>query len=267
MKLKKRRHFNNARGGRMTVGSVTLFHQQIPREKFEALPEVQRYCFLLLGHIHNEISWLQRMAYIASRSGSHLGHLEGSGNMMQATFLARLLLGKLFEFQKVLRPEESPIRGFIGDYFRPTDKAAGATQVATILAHYESEEWIALARNKHFLHYPTLGDARPTLNDPNIEWHVEIAHGKKSSNTFYPTSDFMANYSWLRLTNSGLPVKALKHALKVERILAALTLSTLEQSIGHFVDTTLMHLSDHEVVKIRMGQSIHDMRLNYFVKI
>jgi hypothetical protein len=40
---------------------VKLYHQLMPSEKFNALSVGDRYCFLVLGHIHDEISWLQRM--------------------------------------------------------------------------------------------------------------------------------------------------------------------------------------------------------------
>jgi hypothetical protein len=77
-----------------------------------------------------------------------------SAYVMQTTLLARMLFGKLFEFKKVMAVEGSPIPQFIQDYFRPTAPEAGAAQVRSILAHYETEKWIRIARNKHFMHYP-----------------------------------------------------------------------------------------------------------------
>ncbi len=266
MKVRKQRQFRETRGGKKTAGSITLYHQRIPREKFDALSEEQRYCFLLLGHIHDEISWLQRMSYVASRSGSSGGELHSAGNMMQVTFLVRLLLGKLFEFQKLLAPEQSPIRKFIGEYFSPDNKTGGEERLAKVLAMYETEDWLKIARNKHFLHYPTLGDVRDTLNDPNIVWEVAIAHGKQSSNTFYPASSVMANYSWFRLVNPVEPMKGLEAALDATRKLSSMTLETLEQSIGFFVDTALVSLSENEEVEMLVSESIHEMKLNYFVK-
>lgn len=266
MKISKRRHFRKAKGERKSTESATIFLQRIPKDKFDRLSEADRYCFLLLGHIHDEISWLQRMAYVATRSAPRGSKLERAGNMMQATFLARLLLGKLFEFKKVMGAEGSPISQFIANYFRPDDKALGTAQVEAILGFYKKEKWIRVARNKHFLHYPALADVVGTLNDPELEWHVEIAHGKKSSNTFYPASDVMANYAWFRLANPNEPMKGLAEALDTIRELAQLTLSSLEQSIGYFVDKNLLELSTNAKIRIPALQSIHDVRLDYFVK-
>lgn len=265
MKLKKRRHFNNARGGRKLGGAITIYLQRIPREKFDALSETERYCLLLLGHVHDEISWLQRMAFAASRRDGRGTDLERSATMMPAMFLARLLLGKLFEFKKVLEVENSPIPSFIADYWRPSDKAAGSAQIEAILAMYKKEKWIRIARNKHFLHYPELGDVLTTLQDPGIHWDVEIAHGKKSSNTFYPASDVFANYAWLRRVNNKEPMKGLGEALAVLKVAADLTLQTLEQSIGYFVDQRLIKLADNDAIKIQ-APSIYDLKLDYFVR-
>lgn len=238
----------------------------LPRSKFDALPETARYCFLLLGHVHDEISWLQRMAYAASRAKIRKSAIEKSGKMMQATFLCRLLLGKLFEFRKVMIAQNSPIQQFITDYFEPADRAAGAAKVAAIQEFYRTEKWIRVARNKHFLHYPTIEDVSDTLNDPMIEWHPEVVHGEHSANTLYLTSDVMANYAWFRLANPDNPMQGFDEALNTLRELAQLTLSAIEQSLGHFIDVNLMALSDHKKISLPVSQTLNDVDLNYFVK-
>lgn len=266
MKIRKRRRRAYASSGG-SAGSITLFHQRIPKVKFDALSEVDRYCVLLLGHVHDELSWLQRIAYVASRSVTRGNSLQRSGNMMQVTFLTRLLLGKLFEFKQVMGKQNSSISQFIAKNFHPDDPKIGQAKVKELQDFYSKEEWIRVARNKHFLHYPNLEDVRETLNDPKIDWRLEIAHSKKSSNTFYPTSDVLANYAWFRLANPSHPLKGLGEALDTTRELALLTLSVLERSIINFVDSHLHPLSEHTVVKIPVKGTVHEMRLNYFVKV
>jgi len=137
---------------------------------------------------------------------------------------------------------------FIIENWRPHDIAAGKAQRKALVDEFDAEGWLRIARNKHFLHYPTLGDMEDTLRDPDIHWHVEIAHGKKSSNTFYPASDVFANYAWFRRVNGSEPMKGLREALDVLRRVAGLTLATLEQSIGYFVDRKLVSLGENELV-------------------
>jgi hypothetical protein len=207
------------------------------------------------------------MAFIASKSYPDGSELENSANMMQATFLARLLLAKLFEFKQIVAVESSPLPNFISAYFEPTDVPTGIARVGAILDYFSNEKWIRVARNKHFLHYPYLDDVLPTLNDPDIEWQVEVAHGVKSGNTFYPTSDAFANYAWFRLANPTAPMTGFGEALDTIRELARLTLDTLERAIGHFVDQRLMQLSSHEVIRIQARQSIYQAKLHYFLKL
>ena len=264
MKQRWRRRFGPKRGGRPVTKPIRLYLQRIPIKAFTDLPEQERYALLLLGHIHDELSWLQRMAYAASRRTGHASDLEASADMMQATFLARLMLGKLWEFRVVLNNEASPLATFIAQNWRPDDPGAGDQRVQEILAAYESQAWLRVARNKHFLHYPTFGDVEETIRDPNIVWDVQIAHGAQSSNTFYPASDVLANYAWFRRVNEQEPMRGLGDALGVLTKVARLTMDTREQSIGYFVDRKLVSLSDNEVVTIR-APSIHDFRLGYFV--
>lgn len=264
MKQKKRRHFNNARGGRSTSSPITLFIQRVPQERFDALSEQDRYCLLLLGHVHDELSWLQRTAYACAQRGGRGNGLEQQADMMQTTLLLRLLLGKLFEFKQVMESERGTIQPFIIANYRPDDQGAGAERVETIFKSYADEAWLRIARNKHFLHYPTLADVRTTLGDANVQWELEIAHGAKSSNTFYPTSDAFANYAWIRRVNPDEPMKGLDEALDVLTKLAKLTMGTLEESIGHFVDANLMRLSDNEPLTM-FAPSIRDLRLSYFI--
>lgn len=264
MRKSKSNHYRPLGKGRKLLKKITLFHQTIPQDKFNALTIEEKYCFLTLGHIYNEISWLQRMAYISSRSTS-IGHdLESAGNMMQATLLARLLLGKLFEFKIIMGGNESPISRFIANYYKPQDENAGIAQVRILNDYYLKEEWIRTARNKHFLHYPTLADVTETLNDVNIVWQPEIAHGKASSNTFYPTSDVMANYAWFKLANPAKPMIGFDETLRTIRELALLTIDTLEKSIGYFTNEKLLALSDNQEIKLA-AESIHEIKINYFV--
>lgn len=262
----KQRHRRKLRSSKRSIGNqpITLYRQRIPPSRFKALTEEHQYCLLVLGHIHDELSWLQRMAVLTSRPHQFKNEVERQGGVMQVTMLARLLFGKLFEFQVLLSPQQSPIRRFISEFYRPSEPAASAARVDKILAQFETESWIRVGRNKHFMHYPSLNDVRETLNDPKIEWLLEVFHGKLSSNTFYPTSDVLANYAWFRLVNPDEPMKGLDEALSMLRSITSTTLQTLEQSIGYFIDVRLMPLSENERVRLNVP-SIHDQRLPYFV--
>lgn len=214
MKASKQKRYRPTLNKRRATSRITLFQQKIPSTKFSTLKTEDKYCLLMLGHIHNELSWLHRMSYISSKS-EEIGRntIKSTGNLMQAIFLARLLLAKLFEFN-ILMESQSIIKTFIEKNFEPKDSKVGFKKVEEILNLFSSEDWIRTARNKHFLHYPKLNDVRETIDSPDIIWELEVFHGKSSSNTFYPTSDVMANYAWYALANPNNPMQGLNESLK-----------------------------------------------------
>lgn len=264
MRREKRKKI--ARISLKSSNKIELHHQKIPKERFAALSDDEKYCFLLLGHIHDEISWLQRMAYAASRYEPRGVDVESSAQMMQATFLARLFLGKLFEAKVVLN-KGTLLREFIVAYFNPDDHQAGNAKFQEITDAFEKNSWIQTARNKHFLHYPSRSDANEILTNKDIEWEVDVYHGIRSSNTFYPTSDVMANLAWLRLVEPNDPIKGLDMALEILQNIARSTLESLEISIGHFINEKLMDLSDSRPIFLDVPETIENFRLHYFLKI
>lgn len=249
--------------------SITLYYQKIPQERFNALNDDEKYSFLVLGHVHDEISWLQRMAYAASRysysSSPKKSDLETSAQTMQATFLTRLLFGKLREFE-VLLDDSTILKDFIKQYFNPEDRSCGEMQIKAIAEAFEKNSWIRTARNKHFLHYPRRNDIEEILNGGIVNWEVKVFHGKKSANTFYPTSDAMANLAWFRLVCPDDPMKGLDIALSELGNIAQLSLKALEISIGHFINEKLMQFSDNQEVSLTVSETIDSLRLPYFVK-
>jgi len=265
MRMKARRRMYPTRGGRRSGGTITLFRQDIPVAKFTALSIQDRYCLLLMGHIHDELSWLQRMAYIASRSEPGSSREANSANMMQALLVSRLFLGKLHEFYVVFR-DVPALRLFVEAHYSTTP-GAGAVKVADIEASFNSHVWLRTARNQSFLHYPTLGQATPTLEDPNVVWDLEIIHGRKTANTMYPTADVFANLHWFKIANPQDAMGGLAGALDAAKGLALLVMQTLEQTIGNFVHRNLQDLSSHEVIRLPVRDSIYDVRIDYFMNV
>lgn len=260
-----RRQKKNVKKAYLKGSSIKLYHQLMPPEKFNALSDDDRYCFLALGNICNEISWLQRMSFITSKSADRSTEVERSANLMQASFLARLLIGKLYESYVVMRVGTSPIPTFIEKHYDPENPTIGKDKVKEIFEYYETNEWIGLTRNKHGLHYPKLQDVVETLNDTQLVWDVNVYHGKNTSNTFYPAADVLANYAWFKLVNIDEPMEGFNQALKIIQKLSLLTLQTLEQSIGYFIDRELIPLNQNTMIRLRVTESIHEAQLNCFI--
>lgn len=263
MKHRRKQWYQNRNSD---VRPIKLYHQKVSSALFAALLEEDRYCLLLAGHIHDELNWLQRMAFISTRQQNLGSSVERGGKMMQTTMLVRLLLGKLWEFNEVFSPQNAHLRAFVVKYYKPEEKDAGSNKVREILAAFESQEWLRSARNKHFLHYPKFGDIKDALNDANMEWHFESFHGKNSVNTFYPTADVLANYSWFRRVNVEKPTSGFEDAVDALIGLTRLTLDALEVSIAHFIDVNLVQFRDSKEITLS-GPPLRSLRLPYLVAI
>lgn len=201
-----------------------------------------------MGHIQDELSWLQRMTYIASRSEPGSNREKNSASMMQVLLTSRLFLGKLHEFYVVFR--DVPVLRLFVEAHYSTIPGASTQKVAEIEAAFNSHVWLRTARNQSFLHYPTLGQATPTLEDPNVVWDLEILHGHKTANTLYPTADVFANMHWFKIANPKDGMGGLALALDAAKGLALLVMQTLEQTIGNFVHHNLQDLSSHQVIQL-----------------
>jgi len=184
---------------------------------------------------------------------------------MQTLLVGRLFLGKLHEFYVVFR-DVPALRAFVETHYSTT-AGAGAAKVAEIETSFDSHTWLRKARNQSFLHYPTLGQATGTLEDPNVVWDLAIIHGRKTANTMYPTADVFANMHWFKIANPHNAMDGLADALDAAKGLALLVMQALEQTIGHFVHRNLQDLSEHEVIRMPVRESIYDLRMNYFVNV
>ncbi len=183
--------------------------------------------------------------------------------MMQVLFITRMFLGKLNELNVIL-DGQAVLRNFIVTN-HPGD--TGATVLAELLAMYTENAWLRKARNQSFLHYPTMAQLLPTLNDPNVEWDIQIYHGKKTANTFYPAADVAANLHWFRLANSTNVFDGLTEALGAAKRLAALAMSALEQSIGNFIHLHLRPLNENTTMRLPVRESIFEAKLDYFMSV
>jgi hypothetical protein len=246
--------------------SIGFHHVSFTQEQFSKLSIEQRYCVLLLGHIQHEISWLQRLMYITGRSGRNHTDLENAGQTMQGAIVLRLLLGKLNEFRTKVE-ETKIIRTFLQDWCDPDEPREGAERITRLLALFSSNPWLQSARNRHFLHYPTLGNVRDTLEDENMQWDFEMFAADSTMNSIYPTADVMANLAWCRLVNPEDSLQGLNQAYGSMTELSGEVIQILELAIGHFVDRNLGSVLAGNKISLEVQTDVQDIRLPFFMSV
>lgn len=261
MKQRSRRQFQ-FRKKAPRIGRILLRHQIIPPARFSALSDDEKYAFLVLGHVYNELSWLQRTAILFSKSRPK-GEIQINGAVSQTLTAARLFLGKLNEF-RILLNDQPLLKRFIVDHFDNADRPHGQRALDELMALFDGNPWLHTARNKHFLHYPKKNDVIDTILDTNINWEPEILHGEESANTLFPTSDVLGNYSWFRLADGTNPVRGLQDALKAAKELCGASLHIIERSLALFVNARMHPLSEYTEVELYVPK-IEDINIDFFM--
>ncbi|MNJ99103.1 hypothetical protein D3C87_168770 [compost metagenome] len=248
-----------------TLPNLRFLHVEVTQERFLELSVEMRYCVLLLSHIQHEISWLQRMMFIASRAPVNPDdEMEKNGTVMQASLVLRLLLGKLNEFR--ISVNDTPIiLTFLQDWCDPDNPAAGAKKVTTLMELFESNHWLRSARNKHFLHYPTLNDVRNTLEDRDFEWRFDMYVANSSMNSLCPTADIMANLAWYKLVDSENAITGLDRAYDSMAKLSRDVIEVLESSLGYFIDRNVSRISEGKTVSMKARVCVNDIKLPFFM--
>ena len=84
----------------MQMRSQELFMQlheiQLPKEAFLAIDTRERAFFLAMGRVSNEVMWLKKLFLIGVPNAADGIHIQRY-QFTQALFIARLIVGKLFE--------------------------------------------------------------------------------------------------------------------------------------------------------------------------
>jgi len=242
--------------------SIVLYEQVVSGEIFTSLPAEEQYALLVLGHVVQEISWLQRMLYIARENIAPASEIEKDGDAFQLLFLTRLMLGKLKEFDTLLR-DEKKIVDFLVKNLESLSPGNGIAAVESVQAKFLSNSWIAKARNKHFLHYPKFNDVKSALGYVNEHWDYTVYHGEISTLTLYKTSDAFANLAWFDLADGEDPFRGLNNALDALLSIALEALTLIERAIGNQLGGALSREGDTKKINMTV-RSLSQQRFDFF---
>jgi len=243
--------------------SVIRVHEQvISGLVFAEVAPANQYALLLLGHVFHEISWLQRMLYIAQKNIDATSPIEKDGQALQLMFLVRLMLGKLIEFDTLLR-DEGRIDSFLTVNFSPESPAEGRTAIDSVRAQFASNDWIRKARNKHFSHYPVFNDVKAALSNVNENWDFRVYYGERSTHTLYATADAFANLAWLNLADSEDPSRGLQKGIDVLLSIAADALLMIERALENYLRGPLAREGDTKQIVLSV-RPLSEQRFDFF---
>ncbi|MGF6648548.1 hypothetical protein [Paraburkholderia sp. GAS82] len=178
------------------MGKLQLEHLEISHHVWNAEPEETRYAVLLLGHIFNEVMTLQKLAIVSIPHPSDPETPEKIGRVSRALFLSRMLSGKVHEAkERINKPE---INTFLRERCYPhMPDGKGERLKRTFNKMIGDCKWLAAARNEHAMHYPSLIDLRPAMEQMKASSTSYVFYRNRvAGNYLYQTSAEVAIHAY-----------------------------------------------------------------------
>ena len=211
----------------MKVYEIKLTTQQLSR-----LPKLERPLFFQLGHVFNEISFLNKLLLLVSNTNA-VG-LERKGMAAQSMIVARIFIGKVFEAWLMIERELLKTKLMPDLDKHLPDEAKQALQ--NLKKYFGKNNLLSAIRNKFSFHYLSehIDEILDTFED-NREFKLII--GNSNANTLHDFAEEIVTFAMLQKTGEQSAQSAM------DRIIGDLveTSGTLLTFIGH-LSAAIFHL-------------------------
>lgn len=177
--------------------SISIHFLSLDREKLHATPLAERKLFFVLGHIANELSFLNRIFFWCAHSevsDEHVFHREMSS--AQALMAARLLVGKLSEAMEVIK--QHYLSTEVGKIYANEMPEPGKRALRELNGYFGRKNIITDIRNNFSFHHPTDLIAETSESLPEQE-ELRFYLSMDNSNDLYGASDLVVNYQMLEM--------------------------------------------------------------------
>jgi len=168
---------------------------EIPKKKLMDIPEVERIFLIQLGHISNELNFLNKLL-IFTGDTKKTGP-ERKAMTMQSLVIVRIFVGKLFESWKML--ERDYFRAKLSVEYDRVLSVDGKSSLDYLKNYFKGKNLITSIRNKYSFHYDSddFGDAVSSFDEDK---KFELYLGENYSNTLHFFSEEIMTVGMLKLT-------------------------------------------------------------------
>ena len=218
------------------AAEIEVHQLKVSVSAVRALVPEERYAYYLLGHVFNELMFLQKLLKFALPIHDDERSFRKQPEMAQALFLFRIAAGKVFEaklafdnptMSKVLPGSFLPLKPGLMDRFKE------------LKSRVETAEWLASLRNQHSFHYPKFHQWAK-LTEPASDWtDDDIFLGEQCANVFYAGSDALAQQWMFGQLDSANPQKAVEPMISALIVLIGEITGFLQDVLGAFVTQRL----------------------------
>ncbi|SCY13794.1 hypothetical protein [Nitrosospira sp. Nsp13] len=177
----------------MAKHNITIKELTVPVSAIRKLSPHERYAYYLLGHIFNELMYLQKLTSFAMPKHKDTRAVRLGPELAQTLFILRIAASKVWEADICLTKHAvaSVLKQTIFPLF-----PEGRVMLDTLQIKLKKAKWLSHIRNKLSFHYPKMEDWRD-VTTPTETWEDDsILMGDLSSNMFYSASESIAQH-WM----------------------------------------------------------------------
>ncbi len=178
---------------------LTVYEFTITKAALMDIDNRERVFFVLLGFACNEIIILYKVALAIDVFNRDTEGVERQAYFVQSSFIARLLIAKMFEAWEKLFQQlffNSPFRRDYEPVFSPKAKEA----LADLGKFFGQNAYVAALRNEYVFHYPgdQLNAAMPGIPDDE-DWKIYLS--ETTGNSLYYLSEMVACHAMFAEVN------------------------------------------------------------------
>ena len=179
---------------------VTVYEFTITKNQLMDIDERERMFFMLLGFACNEIIILYKIALAIDVFNKETEGIEKKAHAVQGSFVARLLIAKMFEGWSKLFKQLFFRSSFRREYERMFSPKAKES-LDTLGKFFAENGYVATLRNAYAFHYPSsqLNDAMPNIPDHD-DWTIYISESQ--GNSLYYLSEMVALHAMISEVDS-----------------------------------------------------------------
>lgn len=188
---------------------ATLHKINLSSAKLKALGPNERYVFVLVGHIFNELMTLQKVMLVSQPPTEAHPFITDAGMTLSIIWL-RLMVGKTHEAITCLK-RESVQQVLRAQFFAPVEGLSEQWEAA--LQKYEDLTWLQRIRNSKAFHYMTQAQWSVDLRDEDCD-EAYVIVGPRNGDILFQWPEQRAAIPMLKLVNEDAPFEGLATMLK-----------------------------------------------------
>lgn len=221
----------------MSSRPVGIEEIKIPLNRIKSLSDEHRYSYYLLGHMFNELMFMQKLVGFAFPKHDDVRPQRLRPELAQTMFLFRIACSKIWEAKLKINSKE--VSATLRNVVLPK-MDGGQQRLKDLNAKLKDASWLSGMRNEIGFHYPNFEDWKAHIT-PNDQWTDDYVFlSGLSGNTFYDASDSAAQGLMFGQYGLANPREAVKPLVDEMIELLRVVNSFLEDALGEFIGSFIL---------------------------